>query len=104
MFLLQMDLASQSKSFPLTCAAAECNSHLSCLDVEDLYHGDEERQQRIINSALANFVATKSSHGFFCSQPDCSGLLLGGNVHATASEKTACDHCGTWYCIMCKVP
>ena len=102
-FLLQMDVASQSKSFPLACAAAECNSNLSWLDVKDLYRGDEKGQQQIINSALANFIATKSSHGFFCTQPDCPGLLLRGNVDTTTSEKTACQNCGTCYCIMCKV-
>ena len=102
--LLQMEVASQSKSFPLTCAAEECNSQLSWLDVEDLYLGDKKGRDQMINSALVNFVATKSSEGFFCQQPDCSGLLLRAHVEITASEKTACDNCGTLYCIMCKVP
>ena len=102
--LLQMEVASRSKSFPWTCAAEECNSHLSWMDVEDLFRGDEEGKDQMINSALANFVATKSSEGFFCQQPDCSGLLLRAQVEITASEKTACDYCDTLYCIMCKVP
>ena len=55
---LQIEVVSQSKLFPLVCAAEKCNSHLSWLDVEDAYCGDQRGQNQLINSAIIHFVAT----------------------------------------------
>ena len=102
--LLLLEVASQSKSFPLTCAAEECNSRISWLDVEDIYYGDQSGQEQLINASLANFVVTKPSEGFFCHQADCSGLLLRSRVDINTTKKTNCANCHTSYCIVCKVP
>ena len=102
--LMQMEVTARSRSFPLVCAAEQCNSLLSWSDVEDVYCDDTSGQDKLIKSALENFVINKPSEGFFCMQADCPGLLLRCFVDLVTTKKTSCAKCGTSYCIMCKVP
>ena len=102
--LIQMEVTAQSRSFPLTCAADQCNALFSWRDVEDVYCGDSSGQEKLVDAALEKHLINKPSEGFFCLQPDCPGLLLRCLVDIKTTKKTSCAKCDTSYCILCKVP
>ena len=94
---IELQLASVSITFPVTCASNDCGEKFVWKDFENLFKRKLAKLQDIKSSALRAFVVLNSQVYHHCSTPDCDMVYL---ITADGS-RFVCGQCGANICSHC---
>ena len=94
---IELQLASASVIFPVTCASNNCGEKFVWKDFENLFKRKLAKLQDIKSSALRAFVVLNSQVYHHCTTPDCDMVYL---ITADGS-RFVCGQCGANICSHC---
>ena len=96
---VQLLVAKDEKSFPLTCIEEGCHGLWTWNDVNTILDNDKEALARLIDNSVTAFVAQNPRKASFCPTPDCKG------VYRVTKQKAlfTCSYCDVKICSHCQV-
>ena len=94
---IEMQLASTTITFPVTCASDNCGEKFVWKDFENLFKHKVSTLQDIKSSALKHFVTLNSKVYHHCNTPDCDMVYL---ISANGT-RFVCGQCGANICTHC---
>ncbi len=94
---VEMQLAPNSITFPIKCAADQCEECFVWKDFENLFKSKVIKLRDLKSAALKEFVSTHPNKYHNCLTPDC------GMVYAISEDGTrfVCSQCGAHICTGC---
>lgn len=94
---IELQLASTTIDFPVTCASDNCGEKFVWKDFDNLFKRKVAKLQDIKSAALKHFVTSNSKVYHHCITPDCDMVYL----ISASGMRFVCGQCGANICTHC---
>lgn len=98
---VKLQLSPAAVTFPITCAAEDCEQPFVWHDFESLFKRSNYRLEDLLKSSLQSYVQTNQKKVRPCPTPNCDMVY---RVSTTDNGRPfLCSHCGVQTCTRCHV-
>lgn len=96
---IEVQVSANAVTFPLQCAAKECQHSFVWQDCENLFKRTSLTLQKLLNASLKSFLAANKDKARNCPTPDCPMVY----AVSTNGQRFVCSRCNINVCTSCHV-